>query len=588
MLLLKQASVILLGALGLAKAATTQVHDASFVPDAVLRITAANLAQSCLPPKWMVLVNGTAPGPELRLQERKTYWIRVYNDMTDNNLTMHWHGLTQGAAPFSDGSPSASQWPLPPSHFFDYELSIPSGMAGSYYYHSHVGFQSVSASGPLIIEDPVQPFPYNDEKIIYLQDLFVKNDTTIEQGLAARYDWSWSGESAMVLVNGKGGGSANGTACNASLSIIDVEPGKTYRLRFIGATALTFASLAIEDHLLTIIQADGSYTQPHETSFLQITTGQRFDVLLHTHSAPLKSQYTIQIESRERPTVTRGFAILNYGVKPVNPVYPPADPPLTLPPTSTSFLEYELRPFRQSDIDNFPTAAEVTRRVIMTVHQHALPGQGGQLIWLENNFSWTEDVPKEPYLVSLYKDDGVEFPSMERALKNNGLDLVSGAFPAEIGEVLEIVIQNTGADSGGLDTHPWHAHGSHYYDIGSGSGTYNAAMNEVRLIGMQPVKRDTTVLYRYATSTTNGTDAGWRAWRLRVTEPGVWMIHCHILQHMLMGMQTVWVMGNETELLDKVPRPEVEGYLTYGGNVYGNATHWPEVVQYSDEWAEEQ
>ena len=130
-------------------------------------------------------------------------------------------------------------------------------MAGTYLYHSHVKFQSVSASGPLIIEDPVQPLPYDEDKIIYLQDVFVKNDTTIEQELAARYNWSWSGESAMVLVNGKGGGSANGTTCHASLSTIDVQPGKTYRLRFIGATALTFASLAIEDHLMTIIQADG-------------------------------------------------------------------------------------------------------------------------------------------------------------------------------------------------------------------------------------------------------------------------------------------------------------------------------------------
>jgi FtsP/CotA-like multicopper oxidase with cupredoxin domain len=130
-------------------------------------------------------------------------------------------------------------------------------MAGSYYYHSHVGFQSVSASGPLIIEDPVQPFPYDDEKIVYLQDVFVENDAAIEQGLAARYNWSWSGESAMVLVNGKGGGSANGTVCNSSLSTIDVEPGKAYRLRFTGATALTFSSLAIEGHSLRIIQADG-------------------------------------------------------------------------------------------------------------------------------------------------------------------------------------------------------------------------------------------------------------------------------------------------------------------------------------------
>jgi hypothetical protein len=30
-------------------------------------------------------------------------------------------------------------------------------------------------------------------------------------------------------------------------------------------------------------------------------------------------------------------------------------------------------------------------------------------------------------------------------------------------------------------------------------------------------------------------------------------------------MRTIWVMGNETEVLGKVPRPEVERYLTYGG-----------------------
>jgi len=46
--------------------------------------------------------------------------------------------------------------------------------------------------------------------------------------------------------------------CNASHSVIDVEPGKTYRLRFIGATALTFASIAIEGHeSLQVIEADG-------------------------------------------------------------------------------------------------------------------------------------------------------------------------------------------------------------------------------------------------------------------------------------------------------------------------------------------
>jgi len=47
-------------------------------------------------------------------------------------------------------------------------------------------------------------------------------------------------------------------------------------------------------------------------------------------------------------------------------------------------------------------------------------------------------------------------------------------------------------------------------------------------------------------------------------------------------------MGNSTEVLREVPRPDVEGYLTYGGSVVGNQSHWPEVVEFFDQWAENQ
>lgn len=260
---------------------------------------------------------------------------------------------------------------------------------------------------------------------------------------------------------------------------------------------------------------------------------------------------------------------------------PPETAPLTLPDTDLNFLEYALRPMSPN---GFPSAAEVTRRVYLTVHQAVT----GPTVWLQNAYNWTEMFPSEPYLVSLYKNDGVEFPNMTRALANNGVDPVTRAFPAEIGEVLEIIIQNTGADAGGLDVHPFHAHGAHFYDIGSGNGTYKATANEERLQGTHPVKRDTTMLYRYKTATTNGTLIGWRGWRLRVTQPGAWMIHCHILQHMLMGMQTMWVMGNASEILRNVPTPMVQGYLTYGGDVYGNSSHWPTMVHYEDGWANSQ
>jgi len=160
-------------------------------------------------------------------------------------------------SPFSDGTPAASQWPIPPLHYFDYEIRPEVGMAGTYFYHSHVGFQAVSVAGPLIVDEEHIPYHYDDDRIIFLQDVFTNDDSTIEAGLV-HSPLVWSGETSMILVNGQGGGTANGTACNASLSTIDVEPGKTYRLRFIGATALTLASIAIEGHdCLTVIEADG-------------------------------------------------------------------------------------------------------------------------------------------------------------------------------------------------------------------------------------------------------------------------------------------------------------------------------------------
>jgi hypothetical protein len=66
----------------------TVVHDENFVPDAILRVSSGETKQSCVPSKEILLVNGTSPGPELRFKEGKTVWIRVYNDVTNENLTM--------------------------------------------------------------------------------------------------------------------------------------------------------------------------------------------------------------------------------------------------------------------------------------------------------------------------------------------------------------------------------------------------------------------------------------------------------------------------------------------------------------------
>ncbi|KAK4697389.1 hypothetical protein P7C71_g688, partial [Lecanoromycetidae sp. Uapishka_2] len=446
-------------------------HDIDFVPEFILRATAQNISQACIT-RVSVLLNGTSPGPELRLRPGITSWIRVYNDIINQNLTVHWHGLAQAVSPFSDGTPQASQWPIPPMHFFDYELHPEAEDAGTYFYHSHVDFQAVSAAGPLIVEDAgVPPYSYDDERIVFLSDIFNGSDSNITQGLQAN-PFVWSGETNNVLVNGYG------------------------------------------------------------------------------NSAGISSAA-------------------------INATIPPS-PPLMLPNNTAGFLDYALQPYENN---NFPSLSEVTRRVTLTVHQII----NGGIIWAENGLPWTDAFPQAPYLVSLYEgaytDNNGASPSYTDAIQNGGMDNATRTFPAKIGEVLEIVIQNTGATNGGLDVHPFHAHGGHFWDIGSGNGTYDLTANEKILAGTQPVKRDTTMLYRYGTTTAPGASAGWRAWRLRVAEPGVWMIHCHTLQHMIMGMQTVWVFG-DTEEITKIPYPEVNAYLTYGGEANGNATHDPEVYPY--------
>jgi hypothetical protein len=62
-------------------------HDTSFTPDFSLRISLENITQGCSI-RESVVVNGTSPGPTLRIKPNKVTWIRVYNDMTDQNLTM--------------------------------------------------------------------------------------------------------------------------------------------------------------------------------------------------------------------------------------------------------------------------------------------------------------------------------------------------------------------------------------------------------------------------------------------------------------------------------------------------------------------
>lgn len=320
------------------------------------------------------------------------------------------------------------------------------------------------------------PYDYDEELIVQFGDYFKKPDHAIVEGLVAQ-PFVWSGETSAVLINGVGvsiDATAGKDGCE--LPVIDVEPGKTYRMRFIGTTALSMVQLGIIDHdNFTIVAADGQYTKPYTESFMQVSTGQRFDVIFTTKSEAEignTTDYLIQFETKDRPAVYYGYGVLRYSTAKPSITTGPSTPPLALSNATCNWLEYALEPLKPN---GFPSADEVTRRLTIYVRQV----YGHTDIWRINGDQWNRstiyDTPSDkPYLVNIYEKGPDAIPNYERALNNSGWDPVTYAWPAKIGEVLEIVLQNTGSlvqDNGGVDYHPFHAHGQHYFDLGSKSKT---------------------------------------------------------------------------------------------------------------------
>lgn len=369
-----------------------------------------------------------------------------------------------------------------------------------------------------------------------------------------------TGEAETILVNGNSFSGLDGNASqtpepwsksetsvqsSCGPEVIQVEPGKTYRMRMIGGSALNLISLAFEDHPeLLVMAADAKYTKLTNTDRIQIAGGQRYDFLLRTKTEDElrrlgKTAFWIQLEGRYRPINVTSYALLSYTtdhvVNQTTALAPPAKAPLTIPNMVQDWLEYKLEPLKPN---GFPSADEVNRQVILTSAQ--LLAMSGVFASVQNH-TWTESnehlgntsfddrnpTVGTPYLVDIYKRGDTAIPDYETTVqKYGGYDPNLNVYVAKVGEIIDIILVNEPNGLAiGFDIHPWHIHGGHIYDLGSGPGTYNATANEERLDGYNPVLRDTTMLYKYTEGeyvgeNKNYTSQGWRAWRLHVQDAG--------------------------------------------------------------------
>ena len=151
----------------------------------------------------MYAFNGQVPGPLIRVPQNATITVRFHNHI-DLPSSVHWHGVRLDNA--SDGAVGVTQDPVAPGSDYTYTVHFPD--AGIYWYHPHVREdieQSMGLFGNMLVDAPSRDYysPANQEQALMLSDLLMQGDTLIPFGKEL-IDFALMGRVGNVLlVNGE-------------------------------------------------------------------------------------------------------------------------------------------------------------------------------------------------------------------------------------------------------------------------------------------------------------------------------------------------------------------------------------------------
>ena len=260
-----------------------------------------------------VTVNGSVPSPTLRWREGDTVTLDVTNHLNEDS-SIHWHGIL---LPYTmDGVPHLSFDGIQPGETFRYQFTLK--QSGTYWYHSHSGFQEQQGMYGAIVVEPRdgEAFPADRDYVVTLSDwsdndpddIFATlkkvshyynfNERTIfdtlrdfrEKGvvktLRDRHMWNTmrmsetdlsdvTGYTYTYLMNG------NAPADNCTMLF---KPGEKVRLRFINASAMTFFDVRVPGLKMTVVGTDGMPVKPVSVDEFRIGVAETYDVIVEPES----------------------------------------------------------------------------------------------------------------------------------------------------------------------------------------------------------------------------------------------------------------------------------------------------------------
>ncbi|KAL5728539.1 L-ascorbate oxidase [Ranunculus cassubicifolius] len=516
-------------------------------------------------------INGQYPGPTIRAKVGDTVVVHLHNKLHTEGVVIHWHGIRQFQTPWADGTASISQCVINPEETFIYRFKV--DKAGTYFYHGHYGMQrSAGLYGSLIVEPAdgeKEPFHYDGELSLLLSDWWHQSVHEQEVGLSSK-PFRWIGEPQSILMNGKGqyncSLSAHLTNNNQSLCsmkadaqcaphVLHVLPNKTYRLRIASITSLASLNLAIGNHKMVLVEADGNYVQPVAIDNIDIYSGESYSVLITTNQNPSMNYWvSVSVRGRE-PKTQPGLTILNY--LPNTPSVPTS--PLPISPAWNDYAYSKSFANKILALQGTPEPpTQYDRRIFLLNTQSRL---NGFIKWSINNVSLT--LPTTPYLGSIkfglkgafdHQQPPERFSHDYDVMKpprNPNTTLSSGVYKLEFNKTIDVILQNANALSENVsEIHPWHLHGHDFWVLGYGEGKFSEEKDSKNLNLKNPPLRNTVVIFPY----------GWTALRFVTDNPGVWAFHCHIEPHLHMGMGVIF--AESVERINRIPNAAIACGMT--------------------------
>ena len=291
------------------------------------------------------LINDSLPAPTLKMQEGDTVTIRVHNQLNEST-SIHWHGLL---VPFEmDGVPGISFDGIPAGSTFTYKFKLT--QSGTYWYHSHTGFQEQTGMRGAIVIEPKgrERYPIEEDHVILLSDWTHRDPHNLLKLLKQRADFDnyhlpdfkkllsdiaatdleaaydkrkmWnqmrmmptdftdlSGETTFTyLMNGKT------TAANWTQL---VKAGQPVKLRFINGSAQTIFDVRIPGLKMKVVATDGIDVSPVDIDDFRIGVAETYDVIV----TPTKDAHTIFAQNIDRSGYVATTLATKKGARPAIP-----------------------------------------------------------------------------------------------------------------------------------------------------------------------------------------------------------------------------------------------------------------------------